>query len=103
MGPQSDNRGYGHARPGRRSCGETSMGPRSDNRVYVIHDHVVTASRRTSMGPRSDNRGYAIGIITRICRSTKLQWVHGQITVVMTDSGLQHFANELHFNGSTVR
>src|ERR1043165_1505096 len=39
--------------------------------------------RRASMGPRSDNRGYAGSRLGIPHREESLQWVHGQITVVM--------------------
>src|SRR5262245_32037903 len=38
---------------------------------------------QASMGPRSDNRGYALGIRIPRRRASRLQWVHGPITVVM--------------------
>ena len=39
-----------------------------------------------SMGPRSDNRGYVDLPAWRPHGRRELQWVHGQITVVMVDT-----------------
>src|SRR5260370_10626135 len=60
MGSQFGNCGYGQSRRFRRGAG-----------------------RPASMGPRSDNRGYGSGPHIMIVAETRLQWVHGPITVVM--------------------
>jgi hypothetical protein len=38
---------------------------------------------QASMGPRSDNRGYAHTASSSSAMLSRLQWVHGRITVVM--------------------
>src|SRR5260370_1186975 len=43
----------------------------------------ATDRREPSMGPRSDNRGYVKTSVAPL-RFMNLQWVHGQIAVVMT-------------------
>ena len=84
MGPRSDNRGYGRDRCWDGWSNGASMGPRSDNRGYV-RIRVGTGKRKgsASMGPRSDNRGYAFIPWPSILFVSRLQWVHGRITVVM--------------------
>src|ERR1051326_8105198 len=61
------------------------MGPRSDNRGYA--GCVQAWPRRTaaSRDPRSDSRGYATPTGPASAKAATLQWVHGQITVVMED------------------
>src|ERR1043165_100898 len=60
-----------------------SMGPRSDNRGYGRKIPGQATFSRASMGPRSDNRGYGTSTFSIDGVLEKLQWVHGQITVVM--------------------
>ena len=61
-----------------------SMGPRSDNRGYGHETMQHEGEVRASMGPRSDNRGYGPVQSRQFARQDPLQWVHGQITVVMS-------------------
>ena len=103
MGPRSDNRGYGEPGNYPFQPKTASMGPRSDNRGYVTFTPPLGEDgREASMGPRSDNRGYAIKLLGKKSRRTLLQWVHGQITVVMT-AALHDNPEDTGFNGSTVR
>ena len=57
------------------------------------------------MGPRSDNRGYVPRMAFFRRNHARLQWVHGQITVVMVRRGgkRHELPSQASFNGSTVR
>ncbi len=108
MGPRLDNRGWALVEQGHddRLCllqwvhgwitvvghggqftmgaaGNASMGPRLDNRGWARTAGTALAQVLTaSMGPRLDNRGWARECYGALDLSSKLQWVHGWITVV---------------------
>ena len=79
------------------------MGPRSDNRGYVLLLDSADPALEASMGPRSDNRGYAPEEVSPCDAGCELQWVHGRITVVMTQTEIAvQIGRPVSFNGSTV-
>ncbi len=62
-----------------------SMGPRSENRGYDGEsERAAPRGCQASMGPRSENRGYGGDSPRGVSSASRLQWVHGPRTVVMS-------------------